>query len=165
MKTNTPEEKTKNVIAELVFLIKKGNAHAGFKDAVKDLTEDVIGQKPYNLPYSIWQLVEHIRMAQWDLLGFSSDPKHVSPDWPEGFWPKEAAPENMAAFKKSIEQIEKDQQAFIALLEDKDADIYKPFAHGDGQTLLREALVLADHTSYHTGEIIMLRRLLGAWKK
>ncbi len=164
MKASTQQEKTKAVVSELVFLLKTGNAHAGFEDAVHDVTEEIIGKKPHHLPYSIWQLVEHIRIVQWDILEFSRNPRHQSPNWPEGYWPGEAAPDNLAAFKKSVRQVGEDREAFIALLEDDRNNIYEPFAHGDGQTLLREALVLADHTSYHTGEIILLRRLLGAWK-
>jgi hypothetical protein len=126
------------------------------------LPADLRGVKPHNLPYSIWQLAEHIRIAQWDMLEFSKDGNHKSPKWPDDYWPKESSPANDAAWDKTIEQINTDRDEFIALL--KSHDIYEKIPHGSGQTILREALQMADHTSYHTSEIILLRRLLGAWK-
>ncbi|RVU02027.1 DinB family protein [Mucilaginibacter limnophilus] len=150
------------LIAELVKLLQGGMAHAGFKDAVEGLPADLRGAKPENVPYSIWQLVEHIRIAQWDMLEFSRDANHKSPKWPDEYWPAETAPAGEDEWNKSLTQIENDLEAFISLL--KEGDLYKPFPHGEGQTLLREALQIADHTSYHTGEIIALRRILGAWK-
>ncbi|MBW8687463.1 DinB family protein [Chitinophaga rhizophila] len=154
----------KEVIKTLEQLLTKGNAHATFDDAVKDLPADKRGIVPEGVPYSIWQLVEHIRITQWDILEFSRDAKHTSPQWPEGYWPKETAPADDATWKNSLAQIKSDLQEFIALLKAPDADLYTPFAHGDGQHLFREALLIADHTSYHTGEIIVIRRLLKAWK-
>ncbi|EHQ29963.1 DinB family protein [Mucilaginibacter paludis] len=148
----------------LIDLIKGGNAHATLDDALSDLPTQLRGVIPDGLPYSIWQLAEHIRIAQWDILEFSKDQAHQSPKWPEGYWPKETAPQDDAAWHQTIDQIKKDTDSFIALLNDKNNDLYTPFPHGDGQTLLREALLIADHNSYHTAEIIVIRRLLGAWK-
>jgi hypothetical protein len=150
------------LIDELVKLLRGGNAHASLTDALKDLPAELRGEKPYNLPYSIWQLVEHIRIAQWDMLEFSRDPNHESPKWPDEYWPKEAAPADETAWKNAIHQIELDLENFINLL--KKDDLYKELSHGDGQTILREALQMADHTSYHISEIIIIRRLLNAWK-
>lgn len=150
------------LIDELVKLLRGGSAHASLKDALKDLPAELRGEKPHNLPYSIWQLVEHIRIAQWDMLEFSRDPNHQSPKWPDEFWPKEAAPADETAWKNAIHQIDLDLENFINLL--KKDDIYKELPHGDGQTILREALQMADHTSYHISEIIIIRRLLNAWK-
>jgi hypothetical protein len=107
--------------------------------------------------------VEHIRITQWDILEFSKAPGHKSPSWPDEYWPKDPVPPNGHALKKSVEQIKADRQAFIDLLRQAGEGIYTPFAYGDGQSLFREALVLADHNSYHTGEIIVLRRIMGAW--
>jgi hypothetical protein len=149
---------------QLLQLLKGGNAHQPFEEAVKDLPASLRGVKPEKLPYSIWQLVEHIRIAQWDILEFSRDPDHESPDWPEGYWPKELAPADDAAWEQSLAQIQEDQEAFVALLNAPNADLYAPFPHGDGQNLLREALLIGAHNSYHTGEIILVRRLLDAWK-
>ena len=150
------------VIDELINLLQGGGAHATFKDAVKSLPTDMRGVKTNDLPYSIWQLVEHIRLAQWDMVEFSKDGAHKSPKWPDGYWPKEAAPASDAEWRKSIKQIESDLEQFITLM--KKSDIYARIPHGDGQTILREAFQIADHNAYHTAEIIVIRRLLGAWK-
>lgn len=150
------------LISELVKLLEGGTAHAGFSDAVKNLPAQLRGVRPDNVPYSIWQLVEHIRITQWDMLEFSRDAGHQSPKWPDEYWPDEPAPANDEEWNRSLTQIDNDITAFVALL--KEGDLYRPFPHGNGQTLLREALQIADHTAYHTGEIIALRRVLGAWK-
>lgn len=151
------------IIKNLIDLINGQNAHAGLDKALSNLTVDIAGAIPQNLPYSIWQLMEHIRIAQWDILEFSKNAEHKSPKWPDEYWPKERQPLNKAALTKSIDQIKSDRKEFLKLLEAPGADIYEPFSHGDGQNLLREALVLADHNSYHTGEIIIVRRLLNDW--
>ena len=154
----------KELVKQLKDMLMAGNAHVSLNDAFKDVPQKIRGIVPDKLPYSIWQLAEHIRIAQWDILGFSSNPRHVSPKWPEEYWPKEKAPKDDAAWKKCIKQIKTDREAFIVLLEDVETDLYKPFPHGDGQNLLREALLIADHNSYHVGEVIAIRRLLGDWK-
>ncbi|WP_298735277.1 DinB family protein [uncultured Chitinophaga sp.] len=156
--------KSNPLIVALKELLHGGHAHVTFEDAVKDLPPDLQGVVPPGMPYSIWQLVEHIRITQWDILEFSRSEKHVSPEWPSGYWPKEKAPADAAAWKHSLGQIHRDLKAFIALLEQPDADLYAPFPWGNGQHLLREAMLIADHTSYHTGEIIVLRRMLHAWE-
>jgi hypothetical protein len=150
------------LINELIKMLNGGGAHATLKDALDGLPENLRGVKPNNLPYSIWQLVEHIRIAQWDMLEFSKDGNHQSPNWPDDYWPKESSPADDAAWNKTIEQINTDRDEFIALL--KRSDIYENIPHGDGQSILREALQIADHNAYHTAEIVLLRRLLGAWK-
>jgi len=150
------------LIKELIKLLEGGGAHATLNDALDGLPANLRGVKPNNLPYSIWQLAEHIRIAQWDMLEFSKDGSHQSPKWPDDYWPKESAPANDAAWDKTIHQINTDRDEFITLL--KSHDIYEKIPHGDGQSVLREALQIADHNSYHTSEIILLRRLLGAWK-
>lgn len=150
------------LIDELIHLLQGGGAHASFKDALKGLPAAKRGVKHDELPYSIWQLVEHIRIAQWDMLEFSRNGKHKSPKWPDGYWPKETAPADDAEWKKSVKQIERDLEEFISLM--KSSDIYARFPHGNGQTILREALQIADHCAYHTAEIVVVRRLLGVWK-
>ena len=150
------------LIAELTRLLTGKGAHASFDDAVKDLPENLRGVVPDNMPYSIWQLVEHIRIAQWDMLQFSKEVKYETLNWPDDYWPKEHAPKNDATWKASIQQIEEDLKAFVAIINDK--DLYTKLAHGNGQTLLREALQIADHNAYHTAEIIVIRRMLKAWK-
>ena len=150
------------LVDELIKLLNGGGAHATLEDALKELPPKLRGLKPDKLPYSIWQMVEHIRIAQWDMLQFSLDEKHESPKWPEGYWVTETEPANDMAWEKSLKQIKEDKDEFIKLL--KSGDIYKAITHGDGRSIFREALQIADHNAYHTAEIIVIRRLLGAWK-
>ncbi|TWR24559.1 DinB family protein [Mucilaginibacter achroorhodeus] len=150
------------LIKELIKLLEGGGAHATLEDALEGIPAEKLGIKPHGLPYSIWQLAEHIRIAQWDMLEFSKDANHQSPKWPDDYWPKEAAPENPGDWDKTIAAIKADRKVFIELL--RSGDIYAAIPHGDGQSILREALQVADHNSYHTSEIILLRRLLGIWK-
>jgi hypothetical protein len=152
----------KILISELTKLLLGGSAHASFQDAIKDLKPELRGVKPENTPYSIWQLVEHIRIAQWDMLQFCKDAEHKSPKWPDDYWPKESTPKDDGAWNGALKQINSDLDEFIELLEH--SDIYQPLQHGDGQTILREALQIADHNSYHTAEIIVIRRLLKNWR-
>lgn len=150
------------LVTELKKLLNGGGAHVGFKDAVANLPFNLLGEKPYNLPYSIWQLVEHIKIAQWDMLEFSKDGSHQSPKWPDEYWPKELAPKDEQTWSNTIKQIDDDLKAFIELL--NPADLFSAIPHGDGQSILREALQIADHNAYHIAEIVVIRRLLGAWK-
>ncbi|HEY9003413.1 MAG TPA: DinB family protein [Mucilaginibacter sp.] len=150
------------LINELIKLLNGGSAHASLDDALDGLPVKLRGAKPDNLPYSIWQLVEHIRIAQWDMLKFSESEKHESPKWPDKYWVKDVAPKDDAEWESSLKQINDDLKEFIDLL--KTGDIYKAIPHGEGQNILREALQIADHNAYHTAEIIVIRRLLGAWK-
>ena len=116
------------------------------------------------LPFTAWRLLEHLRLAQWDILEFSRDPKHQSPQWPEGYWPEGDAPANAAAWDASVAALRRDLAEMEKLVRDPSNNLFAPIPHGQGQTLLREALLVADHNSYHVGQLIMLRRLLGAWK-
>lgn len=150
--------------SQLIDLLTSGNAHQPFEAAIKDLPAELRGVIPDKLPYSIWQLVDHIRIVQWDILEFSRDASHQSPPWPKGYWPEETTPANETEWQRALDQIRQDRDAFITLLNDPERNLYEPFAHGDGQSLLREALLIADHTAYHVGEIIIIRRLLNAWK-
>ncbi|WP_316844051.1 DinB family protein [Pedobacter psychrodurus] len=150
------------LVTELKKLLNGGGAHVGFKDAVANLSFNLLGEKPHNLPYSIWQLAEHIKIAQWDMLEFSKDGSHQSPKWPDEYWPKELAPKDEETWNNTLKQIDDDLKAFIALLDS--ADLFEAIPHGDGQSVLREALQIADHNAYHIAEIVVIRRLLGAWK-
>ena len=147
----------------LVDLLKGGAAHVHFLDALENFPEAKRGTFVTGLPHTGWQLLEHLRIAQWDILEFSRNPKHVSPGFPEGYWPKTPVPADDAAWAKSITAFQKDLQEMIALVKNPKADLCAKIPHGDGQTILREALVLADHNSYHLGQLIDLRRALGAW--
>lgn len=154
---------TNKIITELISLLKKGNAHASFQDAVKDIAFEDLGKKPNNLPYSIWQLTEHIRITQKDILDFSANKNYKELKWPDEYWVNADAPTNEAEWKNSLQKIDEDLDTFIEFLKNAE-DITKPFEHGNGQNLLREAMLIADHTSYHTGQIIVIRRLLSEWK-
>lgn len=148
----------------LVSLLKGGTAHATFEQAIENFPEKLRGVTPDKLPYSAWQLLEHLRIAQWDILEFSRDAKHKSPDWPGGYWPKDAAPTTKDAWDKSVKQFQSDLKQMEKLVRDPKTDLHAKIPHGEGQTILREALLLADHNAYHVAEIVVLRRLLGCWK-
>jgi hypothetical protein len=148
----------------LLELLGGGGAHAKFEDVVKDLPAKLRGAKPANFPHSPWMLLEHLRLAQWDILEFSRNPKHVSPDWPSGYWPKTEAPPNAAAWNKSIEQFRSDSKALQKLVANPKTDLFAKIPWGDGQTILREALLVADHNAYHIAQLVDVRRMLGAWK-
>lgn len=153
----------KLIIQQLTDLITKGNAHVTFEKAAANISFKNIGIKPNNLPYSIWMLAEHIRITQADILDFSINPDYKELKWPDEYWPKEELPENENAWQKCLYQIRQDRDQFIDLLHQPEVDLFTPFPHGNGQNLLREALLIADHNSYHTGEIVLIRRLLGDW--
>jgi hypothetical protein len=150
---------------QVISLLEGGNAHVTFDDAVKDLPAKFRGIKPEGAAHTAWELVEHMRIAQSDILEFSRDSKHVSPDWPKGYWPKTAKPPSDAAWKKSIAAIKKDREAMIKLVRNPKTDLYEKIPHGTGQNILREALLVADHNAYHLGELVFLQRLIGAWKR
>jgi len=155
-----------NVVREqIIELMKGGHAHVTLEDAVKDFPSKLRGVKPEGAEHTAWQLLEHMRIAVWDILEFSRDPKHVSPKWPEGYWPKTEKPPSDAAWNKSIASIKKDMEAMQKLVANPKTDLYAKFPHGTGQNLLREALLIADHNAYHIGQLLLVRRLVGAWPK
>jgi hypothetical protein len=148
---------------ELDKLLSGQGAHVDFDQAIADLPADLRGVKPHGSPHSAWELLEHLRIAQWDMLGFSRDAKHVSPPWPAGYWPASAAPPDDAAWNRSVDAFRGDLASMRKLVMDPASDLFTPFAHGEGQTLLREAFQVADHNAYHIGELVLLRRIFGAW--
>ena len=148
---------------QVVSLLKGGNAHVPLDKVVKDIPAKLQGVKPTGAPHTAWQLLEHMRIAQWDILEFSRSSSHVSPEWPGGYWPKTEKPPNEEAWKKSIAAFEKDLKAMQKLVEDPKTDLHGRIPHGTGQTIFREALLVADHNAYHLGQLVLLRRLLGAW--
>jgi len=148
----------------LVKLIEGGDAHADFEQAIKDFPTALRGKVPEGAEHSPWELLEHLRIAQWDILEFSRNPAYKAPKWPEKYWPTEQAPADQKAWDNSVKAFQKDLKEMCALVKDERTDLYAKIPHGDGQTILREALVLADHNSYHLGQMVLLRRLLGAWK-
>jgi len=154
----------KSLREHLIYLLKGGGAHAAFKAAVADLSVGLRGKKAPNLPYTAWMLLEHIRIAQWDILDFSRNPKYKSMEWPKEYWPASEAPPKTDAWDKSIRACKRDLREMQDLVADSKTDLYKKIPWGDGQTILREALLVADHNAYHLGQLVTLRRLLGAWK-
>jgi hypothetical protein len=148
----------------LLELLRGGHGHATFDQALQGLPQELRGAKAPGLPHTVWQLLEHIRLAQWDILEFSRDKDHVSPDWPSGYWPATAAPPDAAAWDRSVESFHKDLQAMKDLVSDPKTDLYARLPWGDGQTVLREAMLVADHNAYHIGQIVSVRQALGAWK-
>jgi DinB superfamily len=148
----------------LVSLLTGGNAHTTFEDAVKNMPAELRGKRPKGAEHSPWQLLEHLRIAQWDILEFSRDAKHKSPKWPEEYWPKSPVPPDEKAWDKSVRAFRRDLKTLCALVSDPNTDLYAKIPHGDGQTILREVLLTADHNAYHLGQLVLVRKLLGAWK-
>jgi len=148
----------------LLYLLKGGGAHLDFDAVIADWPEDLRGVRAEGLPHTAWQLLEHLRIAQWDILEFSRNAKHVSPDWPAGYWPPSEAPPAPEAWDNSVKAFHEDLKAMMDLLENPRTDLFARIPHGDGQTILREVLLVADHNSHHLGQLIYLRRALGAWK-
>jgi uncharacterized damage-inducible protein DinB len=140
-------------------------AHMSLDDAVADLPAALRGRKPEGLPYSPWQLLEHIRITQHDILDFCRNPDYTEMAWPDDYWPKSAAPASDKAWDASVRQIRNDRAALEALARDESLDLAARIPHGTGQTYLREILLVIDHTAYHMGELIVVRRLLGAWAR
>jgi DinB superfamily len=147
--------------AHLVELLASGNAHATFEAAVRDLPPELRGKKARGAEHTAWQLLEHMRIAQWDILEFSRKRKHVSPAWPGGYWPASEAPPHEKAWKASMAAFKKDLRTIERFVADRKIDLYAPIPWGDGQTILREALLVADHNAYHLGQLVMLRKSLG----
>ena len=149
---------------QLVKLLTSSEAHADFESAIKELPSELQGKVPEGAEHSPWQLLEHIRLAQEDILDFSRNAKYETKQWPDDYWPKDPEPPNTKAWDKSVKAIREDVKEFSELISDKKNDLYAKIPHGDGQTLLREALLLADHNAYHVGQLVTVRRLLGAWQ-
>jgi hypothetical protein len=148
---------------QLVYLLKGGGAHVHFMDSLEGFPAGKHGTFAQGLPHTGWQLLEHSRIAQWDILEFSRNAKHVSLDFPGGYWPKTPVPPDEKAWDKSVQAFHRDLAEMIRLVENPKTDLFAKIPHGDGQTILREALLLADHNSYHLGQLVDLRRALGEW--
>jgi len=146
----------------LAKFVEWGNAHLNFEDAVKDFPPALRGVRPAGSPHSAWELLEHLRLAQQDILGFARDAEHVSPEFPDGYWPSTEAPPSEAAWDESVAAFRADLRAFTELAADESIDLHALIPHGDGQTVLREILLAADHNAYHLGQLVLVRRMLGA---
>ncbi len=147
----------------LIELLKGGSAHARFEEVVAGIPAKLRGQKPAGLPHSPWMLLEHMRLAQWDILEFSRNRRHVSPDWPKGYWPRSEAPPDAAAWSTSIKKFRRDLKTMENLVTNPKIDLHARMPWGEGQTILREALLVADHNAYHLAQLVDIRRLLGTW--
>jgi hypothetical protein len=153
-------DRDKALREHLLYLLGGGGAHVDFETVVKDFPAEIINGEAENIPYTPWQVLEHMRIAQWDILEFSRSATHVSPPWPEGYWPEKGASADEAAWNSSVEAFRADLDAMKHLVEDPSTDLFARIEHGDGQTILREALLLADHNAYHLGVLVTLKRLL-----
>jgi hypothetical protein len=145
----------------VLYLMRDGGAHVGFDGALGDWPVRLAGVKVANFPHTAWMLLEHMRLTQWDILEFSRNPQHVSPEWPEGYWPVSEAPSNEKAWKASMSAFKRDLRAMEQLVADTKLDLCAKLPRGDGQTLLREGLLVADHNAYHLGQLVMLRKSIG----
>jgi hypothetical protein len=143
----------------IINLLTKAEAHVEVRNELDAFPPQLRGRKPKGSPHTPWQVLEHMRLAQWDILRFSIDRKHKSPKFPEGYWPANDEPSNRQ-WEESMTDFLADLQAFCELVRDKRRDLFAPIAHGKGQTLLREALLVADHNAYHLGQLVLLRRML-----
>lgn len=148
----------------LIELLDGGHAHATFDQVVADFPAKSRGEIPKGLPHSAWMLLEHLRLAQWDILEFSRNAQYQHRKWPDDYWPKTPAPPDDAAWQKSIQSFHDDLDAMKKLVNAPETDLFAKIPWGEGQTILREALLLADHNSHHLGQLIDVRRVLGIWK-
>jgi hypothetical protein len=160
-----PAKKSPNVLEplrkDLISHLTEDHGHAGFEATVKDFPVELRGQRPHGVPHSAYQLVEHLRIAQWDIIEYALDSKHKSPDFPGGYWPKSPEPPDEKAWDKSVAAFRADRKKLVAALEK--ADILAPIDHAGGQSLANKVILLIDHNAYHLGQLILLRRLLNAW--
>ena len=148
----------------LLDLLRGGNAHTSFDDAIDGFPPELAGVRPEGSPHSAWELLEHLRIALEDILRFSQSADHVSPPWPKGYWPGSPAPARDGQWQETVAAIRSDLAEFESMLGDPAQDLFRKFPWGEGQTLLREALLIADHNAYHVGQLVLIRRLLGAWE-
>lgn len=150
--------------AHVVYLLRGKGAHLDFEKSIAELPADLRGAEPLKMPHSPWQLLEHLRICQWDILEYCRDPNHVSPNFPDGYWPQSADPPSDHAWDECVAAFRSDLQTMIDLVDDPETDLLAQIPHGkQGHTILREALLVADHNAYHLGQMVMVRRALGAW--
>jgi uncharacterized damage-inducible protein DinB len=156
-------DQTTSLREHLDYLLKGGGAHLTFDKAIASLPAGLRGAKPPGVPHTPWRLLEHLRIAQRDILEFTRNPRHISPPWPVGYWPPGDVPPDDAAWDRSVAAFRADLQAMQDLVADPATDLFARLPHGEGQTALHEALLVADHNAYHLGQLVVVRRLLGAW--
>lgn len=154
------DHKDESLRKHVVYLLRGGGAHLSFDDLVNSFPADLCDRQVEGLPYTAWQVLEHMRIAQWDILEFSRDANHVSPEFPKGYWPKPDELGTPVLWQRTIDQFRKDLQQMEALVEDPSTDLYGKIPHGNGQTILREALLIADHNAYHVGVLAVMARIV-----
>jgi DinB superfamily len=159
-----PMQQDQSLRNHLIELLDGAQAHATFDQVIGDFPAKLRGEIPRGLPHSAWMLLEHVRIAQWDILDFSRNPNYAQLKWPKDYWPKTPAPPNEPAWEKSVQAFRGDLDAMKELVNDPTTDLFAKIPWGDGQTVLREVMLVADHNSHHVGQLIDLRRLLGIWK-
>jgi len=158
----TNEQQIRQQIAKLLDW---GDAHADFRTAVEDFPDDLRGEVPSGFSRSAWELLEHMRIALWDIVEFTKDARHKSPPWPDGYWPPLRTPPQEEAWQQSVRSFVDLVEEMRGLILDRHRPLLEPLPRGQGQTLMREALLVADHNSYHLGQLVQLRKALKAWKK
>jgi len=157
-------DQEKKLRQQLAKMMDWHEAHADLAAAANEFPAELRGHVPEGLPHSAWQLLEHIRLALWDIVEFCRDTRHKSPQWPEGYWPRDASPPEENAWQQSIDAIEESLEILRKMILDPNRDLFAPLPGGSGQTLLREMLLAVDHNSYHVGQLVLVRKALGAWK-
>lgn len=153
-------EQDDSIRKHVLYLLRGGGAHQSFDDLAGSFPPDLCNRRIEGLPYTPWQVLEHMRLAQWDILEFSRDPDHVSPEFPKGYWPKPDERGTPALWQQSIDKFRSDLEQMEALVEDPATDLYAKIPHGDGQTILREALLIVDHNAYHLGALAVMERIV-----
>jgi hypothetical protein len=161
-RSTDPNHALRNHVRELLG---GGHAHIVFEDVVAEWPREFRGAKPPGQPFTAWRLLEHLRIAQWDIVEFTTNAKHVSPEWPAGYWPPQDAPPTDAAWDESVAQVRRDHRTMERIVADLETDLFAHIPHGKGQTVLREALLVADHNAYHLGQLVLLKRLLGLYRE
>src|SRR6185369_816338 len=154
------DQSNESLRKHVLYLLRGGGAHLSFDDFVNSFPADLCNRQVDGLPYTPWQVLEHMRIAQWDILEFSRDPNHVSPKWPKGYWPQKEQTGTPELWNETVEKFQSDLEAFEDLLRDPATDLHAKIAHGTGQTILREALVLADHNSNDIGALVVMHRII-----
>ncbi len=153
----------RSVRQHVLDLLQGGGAHVKFDQVISGIPAKLRGSKVSGIPHSPWMLLEHMRIAQSDILEFSRKRTHVSPEWPEGYWPESETPPSTAAWTSSVKKFRADLQAMANLVKNPKTDLFAKIPWGDGQTILREALLIADHNAYHVAQLVDIRRWLGIW--
>jgi hypothetical protein len=162
-KNKNKDARSQQLREHVAYLLNGGGAHATFEEVIKDLPEKLRGVKPDGLPHSAWMLIDHLRIAQWDILEFRRNPNYKPREWPREYWPTTIAPPSSGAWDKSVRQFRRDLKAMQEMVTNPKTDLFAKIPWGEGQTILREALLVADHNAYHLGQLLDGRRLLGAW--